>query len=148
MTVEDNVIHELVDELEALQRLPAAPRASARVQRASPVLKRGLALTPVKFGISFNVVHYNQAGALVHVYTDGTVLVSHGGTEMGQGLNTKVCQVVARGARHCARPRARHRRRHQQGRQHVGDRGLDGVRPERQGGAEMRRGRSGSAWPL
>ncbi|MEZ5448346.1 MAG: molybdopterin cofactor-binding domain-containing protein [Thiolinea sp.] len=61
----------------------------------SPVLKKGLALTPVKFGISFNVVHFNQAGALVHVYTDGSVLVNHGGTEMGQGLNTKVAQVVA-----------------------------------------------------
>jgi xanthine dehydrogenase large subunit len=59
------------------------------------VLKKGLALTPVKFGISFNVVHLNQAGALVHVYTDGSVLVNHGGTEMGQGLNTKVAQVVA-----------------------------------------------------
>jgi xanthine dehydrogenase large subunit len=59
------------------------------------VLRKGIALTPVKFGISFNVVHFNQAGALVHVYTDGTVLVNHGGTEMGQGLNTKVCQVVA-----------------------------------------------------
>jgi xanthine dehydrogenase large subunit len=61
----------------------------------SPVLKKGLALTPLKFGISFNVVHLNQAGALVHVYTDGSVLVNHGGTEMGQGLNTKVAQVVA-----------------------------------------------------
>jgi len=59
------------------------------------VLKRGLALTPLKFGISFNVKHFNQAGALVHVYTDGSILVNHGGTEMGQGLNTKVCQVVA-----------------------------------------------------
>jgi xanthine dehydrogenase large subunit len=59
------------------------------------VLKRGLALTPVKFGISFNLTHLNQAGALVHVYTDGSVLVNHGGTEMGQGLHTKVCQVVA-----------------------------------------------------
>jgi xanthine dehydrogenase large subunit len=59
------------------------------------VLKRGLALTPLKFGISFNVAHFNQAGALVHVYTDGSVLVNHGGTEMGQGLNTKVAQVVA-----------------------------------------------------
>jgi xanthine dehydrogenase large subunit len=59
------------------------------------VLKKGLALTPVKFGISFNVVTYNQAGALVHVYTDGSALVNHGGTEMGQGLNTKVAQVVA-----------------------------------------------------
>src|SRR6202007_1755504 len=61
----------------------------------SPVLKKGIALTPVKFGISFNVVQYNQAGALVQVYTDGSLLVSHGGTEMGQGLNTKVAQVVA-----------------------------------------------------
>ena len=59
------------------------------------MLKKGLALTPLKFGISFNVVHLNQAGALVHVYTDGSVLVNHGGTEMGQGLNTKVAQVVA-----------------------------------------------------
>ncbi|MGI9506361.1 MAG: molybdopterin cofactor-binding domain-containing protein, partial [Geminicoccaceae bacterium] len=61
----------------------------------SPVLKKGLALTPVKFGISFNVVHFNQAGALVHIYTDGSILVNHGGTEMGQGLNTKVAQIVA-----------------------------------------------------
>ncbi|MDP1250003.1 molybdopterin-dependent oxidoreductase, partial [Klebsiella pneumoniae] len=59
------------------------------------VLKKGLAFTLVKFGISFNVVQLNQAGALVHVYTDGSVLVNHGGTEMGQGLNTKVAQVVA-----------------------------------------------------
>src|SRR5207344_1839355 len=62
---------------------------------SSEVLKRGLALTPVKFGISFNVKHFNQAGALVHVYNDGSILVNHGGTEMGQGLNTKVAQVVA-----------------------------------------------------
>jgi xanthine dehydrogenase large subunit len=59
------------------------------------VLKRGIAFTPVKFGISINVNHFNQAGALVHVYTDGSVLVNHGGTEMGQGVNTKVAQVVA-----------------------------------------------------
>ena len=60
------------------------------------MLRKGLALTPLKFGISFNVVHFNQAGALVHIYTDGSVLVNHGGTEMGQGLHTKVSQVVAR----------------------------------------------------
>jgi xanthine dehydrogenase large subunit len=59
------------------------------------VLKKGLALTPLKFGIAFNVTHLNQAGALVHVYVDGSVLVNHGGTEMGQGINTKVMQVVA-----------------------------------------------------
>ena len=61
----------------------------------NPVLRRGIAITPVKFGISFNVVHFNQAGALVHIYTDGTVLVTHGGVEMGQGLHTKVAQVAA-----------------------------------------------------
>src|SRR5256885_15403070 len=69
--------------------------AIAEFNAASPVLKRGLSLTPLKFGISFNVKHFNQAGALVHVYNDGSILVNHGGTEMGQGLNTKVAQVVA-----------------------------------------------------
>jgi xanthine dehydrogenase large subunit len=93
--VVDNVIHELVDELEQSSDYKMRRDAVRAFNRTSPVLKRGIALTPVKFGISFNVVHFNQAGALVHVYTDGTVLVSHGGTEMGQGLNTKVCQVVA-----------------------------------------------------
>ena len=63
--------------------------------RKSRVLKRGIALTPVKFGISFNTTFLNQAGALVHVYTDGSVTLNHGGTEMGQGLNTKVAQIVA-----------------------------------------------------
>ena len=61
----------------------------------SPILKRGLALTPVKFGISFTLIHLNQAGALVHVYADGSIHLNHGGTEMGQGLFTKVAQVVA-----------------------------------------------------
>ena len=95
MTVEDNVIHELVAELEASSDYRQRRDEIRAFNAASPVLKKGIALTPVKFGISFNVVHYNQAGALVHVYTDGSVLVSHGGTEMGQGLNTKVAQVVA-----------------------------------------------------
>ena len=93
--VEDNVIHELVAELEADSAYRQRRCDIAAFNAGSPVLKKGLALTPVKFGISFNVAHYNQAGALVHVYTDGSVLVNHGGTEMGQGLNTKVCQVVA-----------------------------------------------------
>ena len=93
--VEDNVIHELVDELEKESDYRARRDALHAFNRKSPVLKKGIALTPVKFGISFNVVHFNQAGALVHVYTDGSVLVNHGGTEMGQGLNTKVAQVVA-----------------------------------------------------
>ena len=94
-TVDDNVLHELSAQLVAdsayRQRRVAIDAYNAR----SPVLKKGLAFTPVKFGIAFNVNHLNQAGALVHVYVDGSVLVSHGGTEMGQGLNTKVMQVVA-----------------------------------------------------
>ena len=52
-------------------------------------------MTPVKFGISFNLTAFNQAGALVHVYKDGSVLINHGGTEMGQGLHTKMIQVAA-----------------------------------------------------
>ena len=91
----DNVIHELVAELEAGSDYRARRAAVAEYNRASPVLKKGLALTPLKFGIAFNVTHLNQAGALVHVYVDGSVLVNHGGTEMGQGINTKVMQVVA-----------------------------------------------------
>ncbi len=62
---------------------------------SSPILKKGLALTPVQFGISFTLIHLNQAGALVHVYSDGSIQLNHGGTEMGQGLFTKVAQVVA-----------------------------------------------------
>jgi len=91
----DNVIHELVAELEASSEYRTRRADIAAFNAGSPVLKRGLALTPVKFGIAFNVTHLNQAGALVHVYVDGSVLVNHGGTEMGQGINTKVMQCVA-----------------------------------------------------
>ena len=93
--VADNVIAELVAELEATSGYRARRAAIDAFNAGSEILKRGLALTAVKFGISFNLVHLNQAGALVHVYGDGSVLVNHGGTEMGQGLNTKVAQVVA-----------------------------------------------------
>ena len=93
--VADNIVVELVAELEASSRYRERRREIAAHNATSEVLKRGIALTPVKFGISFNLVHLNQAGALVHVYGDGSVLVNHGGTEMGQGLNTKVRQVVA-----------------------------------------------------
>ncbi|MBS1157685.1 MAG: xanthine dehydrogenase molybdopterin binding subunit [Proteobacteria bacterium] len=95
MTVEDNIAPALVAELAASCDYAARRTAIAEFNKSSPIIKRGLALTPVKFGISFNATHYNQAGALVHVYTDGTVLVSHGGTEMGQGLYTKIRQIVA-----------------------------------------------------
>ncbi|MCZ8076152.1 MAG: xanthine dehydrogenase molybdopterin binding subunit [Paucibacter sp.] len=94
-TVEDNQLQPLTDQLIESSGYHARRAEIQAFNAASPVLKKGLALTPLKFGISFNVVHLNQAGALVHVYTDGSVLVNHGGTEMGQGLNTKVAQVVA-----------------------------------------------------
>lgn len=93
--VVDNVIHELVAELTHTTEYEQRRQAVREFNANSPVLKKGLALTPVKFGISFNIPAFNQAGALVHVYRDGSVLVNHGGTEMGQGLNTKVAQVVA-----------------------------------------------------
>jgi len=93
--VEGNLLEPLVDELEASSEYRARREAVRTFNAASPVLKKGIALTPVKFGISFNVPAFNQAGALVHIYRDGSVLVNHGGTEMGQGLNTKVAQVVA-----------------------------------------------------
>ncbi len=94
-TVRDNVIHELVAELEQTSDYRRRRAEIAEFNARSPVLQRGIALAPLKFGISFNVKHFNQAGALVHVYNDGSILVNHGGTEMGQGLNTKVAQVVA-----------------------------------------------------
>jgi xanthine dehydrogenase large subunit len=95
MRVEDNILPELIDELAQTANYTRRREAIATFNRTSPVLKRGLALTPVKFGISFTVTHLNQAGALVHVYTDGSVHLNHGGTEMGQGLMTKVAQIVA-----------------------------------------------------
>ncbi|NYT84551.1 xanthine dehydrogenase molybdopterin binding subunit [Pollutimonas harenae] len=91
----DNVLVPLTDQLVAASAYEARRKAVQEFNRNSQVLKKGLALTPVKFGISFNVPAFNQAGALVHVYRDGSVLVNHGGTEMGQGLNTKVAQVTA-----------------------------------------------------
>jgi xanthine dehydrogenase large subunit len=93
--IEDNVIHTIVDQLETSGAYTQRRQAVDAWNAANPTLRRGLALTPVKFGISFNATLYNQAGALVNVYTDGTVLLNHGGTEMGQGLHTKVAQVVA-----------------------------------------------------
>ena len=95
MKVEDNILDPLITRLEQTARYRERQAEIARWNAASPVIRRGLALTPVKFGISFTATLFNQAGALVHVYTDGSVQVNHGGTEMGQGLNTKVAQVVA-----------------------------------------------------
>lgn len=93
--VEDMIAGEVMTELERRCDYGARRQAIRAFNAASPVIKRGLALTPVKFGISFTATWYNQAGALVHVYTDGTVMLNHGGTEMGQGLYVKVAQVAA-----------------------------------------------------
>ena len=95
-TVEDHeVIHRLIEELERTSDYRSRRKNIAKFNAASPILKRGIALTPVKFGISFTLTVLNQAGALVHVYQDGSVHLNHGGTEMGQGLFQKVAQVAA-----------------------------------------------------
>ncbi|ABE43428.1 xanthine dehydrogenase molybdopterin binding subunit [Polaromonas sp. JS666] len=95
MQVEDNILQPLLSRLEQTAHYRQRREAMAAWNAQSPVIKRGIAITPVKFGISFTATLFNQAGALVHVYTDGSVQVNHGGTEMGQGLNTKVAQIVA-----------------------------------------------------
>lgn len=94
-TVEDNIIPQIIMELEESSEYAARREAILNFNRHNRIIKRGIALTPVKFGISFTKTEYNQAGALVHVYTDGSIHLNHGGTEMGQGLYTKVAQVVA-----------------------------------------------------
>jgi xanthine dehydrogenase large subunit len=95
MTVEDNILEPLLSKLALTAQYRQRLEAISVWNESSPVIKRGIAITPVKFGISFTATLFNQAGALVHVYTDGSVMVNHGGTEMGQGLNTKVAQIVA-----------------------------------------------------
>lgn len=94
-TVEHNMLEEMTAELEASSEYARRRKEIRAFNDKSPILKKGLALTPVKFGISFTASFLNQGGALVHVYTDGSIHLNHGGTEMGQGLNTKVAQVVA-----------------------------------------------------
>ncbi|MCT4703792.1 xanthine dehydrogenase molybdopterin binding subunit [Enterobacteriaceae bacterium H20N1] len=93
--VEHNILPEITRQLEQSAGYEMRRAEIAAFNRQSPVLKRGLSLTPVKFGISFTSSFLNQAGALIVIYTDGTVQLNHGGTEMGQGLNTKVAQIVA-----------------------------------------------------
>jgi xanthine dehydrogenase large subunit len=92
---ETDTLLDLVETLERTSDYRSRRRDVAAFNAASDIMKRGLSLTPVKFGISFTLTHMNQAGALVHVYQDGSVHLNHGGTEMGQGLYVKVAQVVA-----------------------------------------------------
>lgn len=93
--VEDNIIHRVVEDLERSSDYQKRRAAILEFNAANTILKKGISLTPVKFGISFTATWHNQAGALVHVYRDGSIHLSHGGTEMGQGLHVKVSQVVA-----------------------------------------------------
>jgi xanthine dehydrogenase large subunit len=92
---ETGTLRDIVRRLEESASYRARREEIARSNAGSRFIRRGLALTPVKFGISFTLTQLNQAGALVHVYQDGSVHLNHGGTEMGQGLYTKVAQVVA-----------------------------------------------------
>jgi len=94
-TVEDNIIHRVVEELEENADYQARRQAVLDHNAKGGVIRKGIALTPVKFGISFTATWYNQAGSLIHVYNDGSIHLNHGGTEMGQGLNTKIAQIVA-----------------------------------------------------
>ncbi|GLQ35201.1 xanthine dehydrogenase molybdopterin binding subunit [Amylibacter marinus] len=98
MTIEDSVIAPLVEQLRISADYDTRYAEICAEHRDNPnaILRRGIALTPVKFGISFTLTHLNQAGALVHIYSDGSVHLNHGGTEMGQGLFTKVASIAAR----------------------------------------------------
>ncbi|MGA9573269.1 MAG: molybdopterin cofactor-binding domain-containing protein, partial [Lysobacterales bacterium] len=95
MKVSDNVLRALIEDLQISSGYDPRRRAIEVFNRQSPVIRRGIALTPAKFGISFTTTFLNQAAALVHVYKDGSIHLNHGGTEMGQGLMIKVAQVVA-----------------------------------------------------
>ncbi len=95
MQIDDFVLDEIVEELEQSSHYWARRDAIREANAADPLMVRGLALTPVKFGISFTATWFNQAGALLHIYRDGSVHLNHGGTEMGQGLFVKIAQVVS-----------------------------------------------------
>lgn len=95
MKLKDNVLQSLIEELEASSDYLERRQQISEFNRKSPVIRKGIALTPAKFGISFTTTFLNQAAALVHVYKDGSVHLNHGGTEMGQGLMIKIAQVVA-----------------------------------------------------
>jgi len=95
MEVKDNVLEELIGDLVESSDYTARRQQINAFNQNSPVIRKGIALTPTKFGISFTTTFLNQAGALVHVYKDGSIHLNHGGTEMGQGLMIKIAQIVA-----------------------------------------------------
>jgi xanthine dehydrogenase large subunit len=95
MKIKDNVLHDLIADLEKSSRYVERRQEIIEFNRTSPIIRKGIAFTPAKFGISFTTAFLNQAAALVHVYKDGSVHLNHGGTEMGQGLMIKIAQIVA-----------------------------------------------------
>ena len=131
---EPHILRDILEKLEVSSEYRARRAAIKQFNGQSRYIKRGLALTPVQFGISFTLKHLNQAGALIHVYQDGSIHVNHGGAEMGQGLHTKVASIVARVwcvSGWCAH----HRNAYRQGAQCIADSRFIGDRPEWHGGA-------------
>ena len=131
--VEDFILHEMTDRLLEDADYEARRAAVAEWNAGNAVIKKGLAFSPVKFGISFTLTHLNQAGALVHVYQDGSIHMNHGGTEMGQGLFQKVAQVAA-DRFGVPLEMVKITDGYRQGAEHVRDRCLQRVRSERYGG--------------
>ena len=93
--IKDNIIGKIIDELEQSSGYQKRRKAIIKFNQTSKIIRKGIALTPVKFGISFTATWYNQAGALIHIYRDGSIQLNHGGIEMGQGLYTKIAQIVS-----------------------------------------------------
>ena len=124
--VTDGVINALTDRLVASSDYVPRRAAINAWNASQPVLKRGIALTPVKFGISFTLTHLNQAGALVHVYNDGSIHLNHGGTEMGQGLFQKIAPSRRQPLWRRHQRGQNHRDRYWQGAQHLGHGGVFG----------------------
>ena len=95
MKIKDNVINELFEDLKNKSNYKNRVNKIKQFNKGNKFKKKGIAITPVKFGISFTTIHLNQAGALVHIYTDGSIHMNHGGIEMGQGTHTKIAQLVS-----------------------------------------------------